>query len=163
MCRAHRAAAAARTFCWLPTDEHVTAQVLIALDSPALVRTVSQRGEADPDTKALETRIALDRDRLVALGRDLDDGLISRAEWLARKARIEERIEAGERERLGDEHAARLRAVRALGPLAEQWPTLTLHQCRTVIDAVVERIVVGPGRRGYNRFDAGRLDIRWRY
>lgn len=146
-----------------PTDEHIVAQVLIALDSPALVRTVAQRGEADPDTEALEHRIALDRERLLTLGKDLDDGVISRAEWLARKARIEERIEAGERERLGDENAARLRAVRALGPLAEQWPTLTLSQRRTVIDAVVERIVVGPGRRGYNRFDGQRLEIRWRY
>jgi hypothetical protein len=46
--------------------------------------------------------------------------------------------------------------------LREQWDSLDLSQQHAIVAAVVAHIVVGPGRRGYNRFDESRLRPVWR-
>ena len=46
--------------------------------------------------------------------------------------------------------------------LRETWETLDLSRQRAIIAAVIDHIEVGPGRRGYNRFDESRLTPAWR-
>jgi hypothetical protein len=46
--------------------------------------------------------------------------------------------------------------------LRESWGSLDLNQQHTIVAAVVDHVVVGPGRRGYNRFDESRLTPVWR-
>ena len=140
-----------------PTDDWVTELIFSALDGPLLDEQLAKRQHASADDAALESQITQDRGRLTQLGRDYDDGLIDRAEWLERKARVEQRISEVEQRRLGRESALRLRAVRAAGPLAERWPSMSLGQRRAVITAVIDSITVGPVRRGYNRFDPDRF------
>jgi hypothetical protein len=46
--------------------------------------------------------------------------------------------------------------------LRERWPELDLHRRRTVIQALVEKVVIGSAVHGRNTFDPKRVDVRWR-
>ena len=45
---------------------------------------------------------------------------------------------------------------------ARDWDSLDLSQQHAIVAAVVDSVVVGPARRGYNRFDESRLTPAWR-
>jgi hypothetical protein len=50
------------------------------------------------------------------------------------------------------------------------WPELKCRECgehfriseRNIVAAVLDHAVIGPGRRGYNRFDPARVTPVWR-
>ena len=44
----------------------------------------------------------------------------------------------------------------------EQWQTMTLSRQHQIVAALLDHVVVGPARRGYNRFDESRLRPVWR-
>ncbi len=44
----------------------------------------------------------------------------------------------------------------------EQWQTMTLSRQHQIVAALLDHVVVGPARRGYNRFDESRLPPVWR-
>jgi hypothetical protein len=46
--------------------------------------------------------------------------------------------------------------------LRPEWDSLDLSQQRAIVASVLDHVVVGPGRRGYNRFDESRLTPFWR-
>ena len=46
--------------------------------------------------------------------------------------------------------------------LRAEWDSLDLSQQHAIAAAVVDSVVVGPARRGYNRFDESRLTPVWR-
>jgi hypothetical protein len=46
--------------------------------------------------------------------------------------------------------------------LRADWDSLDLSQQHAIVAAVVDSVVVGPARRGYNRFDESRLTPVWR-
>jgi len=46
--------------------------------------------------------------------------------------------------------------------LRADWDSLDLSQQHAIVAAVVDVIVVGAARRGYNRFDESRLTPAWR-
>ena len=46
--------------------------------------------------------------------------------------------------------------------LRADWDSLDLSQQHAIVAAVIDSVVVGPGRRGYNRFDEARLSPVWR-
>jgi hypothetical protein len=46
--------------------------------------------------------------------------------------------------------------------LRGEWDSLDLSQQHAIVAAVVDVIVVGAARRGYNRFDESRLTPAWR-
>jgi uncharacterized protein YhaN len=46
-----------------------------------------------------------------------------------------------------------------LPDLARRWTSLHLDQKRTLLRLFVERIAIGPARRGLARFDSERVDI----
>ncbi len=47
-------------------------------------------------------------------------------------------------------------------PGRRAWPDLSRDRRRAFIHLVLERVVVHPGRRGYNRFDPDRFELVWR-
>jgi DNA invertase Pin-like site-specific DNA recombinase len=145
-----------------PADTYVSELVLIAFDGPGLAAHLETGRPAAADDH-LRAAVAAAQQQLVRLGADYDDGLISRTEWLARRGRVQDRARDAERRLLGSEASRRVAAVSQAGPLRDRWPGMTTDQRRAVITAVVESIVVGPGRRGYNRFDTSRFaDPVWR-
>jgi site-specific DNA recombinase len=44
----------------------------------------------------------------------------------------------------------------------ERWSGLTLTRQEQIVAAVLDHLVVGPGRRGYNKFDPSRPTPVWR-
>ena len=46
--------------------------------------------------------------------------------------------------------------------LRAEWDSLDLSQQHTIIATVVDSVVVGPAKPGYNRFDESRLTPIWR-
>ena len=46
--------------------------------------------------------------------------------------------------------------------LRQRWAGLTLTRQEQIVAAVLDHLVVGPARRGYNRFDPARLAPVWR-
>ena len=46
--------------------------------------------------------------------------------------------------------------------LERDWSSLDLSQQHAIVSAVLDHVEVGPGRRGYNRFDESRLTPVWR-
>ena len=51
----------------------------------------------------------------------------------------------------------------ASGVLRERWDDLSIDRRLAIIAAVLDHVEVGPGRRGYNRFDPNRFALVWRY
>ena len=46
--------------------------------------------------------------------------------------------------------------------LRSDWDSLDLSQQHAIVANVIDKVVVGPARRGYNRFDESRLTPRFR-
>ena len=91
------------------------------------------------------------------------DRRITMQEWLTARRPIEERLTVAKK-RLGA-----LNRSTAIGPyvgnaseLRSLWPTLTLSRQRAIMAAVLDHVVIGEARRGYNRFDPTRLSPIWR-
>ncbi len=82
---------------------------------------------------------------------------------LAAKKPIEQRITTARKQLAKTTRASALDAFVGKGEeLREQWGSLDLSQQHSIVKAVVDHVVVGPGRRGYNRFDPSRLRPVWR-
>ena len=46
--------------------------------------------------------------------------------------------------------------------LREKWSEMNLTRQQQIVGALLDHVVVGPARRGYNRFDPSRLRPVWR-
>ncbi len=138
-----------------PVEELIVRAVFARLDSPAAAAALRETPERD-DT--LDDQIAQDTAALEQLARDhYVDRNIGRAEFMAARAPLEARLEAATRRR------QRERGMNALagfesgsGALGTRWDELSLDRKRAIIGALIDRIVVGPGRPGWS-FDEGRL------
>lgn len=143
-----------------PVEELIAEAVLVRLDSPAFEAAIRAAGE-DAAGAPTVARLRDDEAALEDLARDhYVDRIIGRAEYLAARKALEGRIETARR-RLAAGTTAGTAAMLA-GTARNRWPTLTFDARRTVIGTLVERITVGPGRRGYNRFDPARVSVEWR-
>jgi hypothetical protein len=85
-------------------------------------------------------------------------------EWLTARDPLQGELDAARR-RVARDSRAMVLAEHAghVGALRERWAGLSLERRRAIIAAVLDRVVVGPGRRGYNRFDPSRCELVWRY
>ena len=84
-------------------------------------------------------------------------------EWMAAKKPIQERLTAARRQLAKATHTNALSAYVGNGAgLRAEWDALDLSQQHAIVAAVVDSVVVGPARRGYNRFDESRLTPVWR-
>lgn len=120
-------------------EEFVVEAVLQALDGATLPPVQTGAGNAPADLAVIEDELA----ELAALR---GAGTISLAEWLAAREPLTARLDAARRAVPALSAASRLlaqpRAVRAA------WPDLDAVGRRSLLAAVVERVVVGPTNRG---------------
>lgn len=134
-----------------PLEELIAGDVLIALERVDL-----------SEPPVINTKIGLEiadiEHRLADLADDFASGLITRAEWLRARTGLQERLDAA-RVTLANQTA---RPAAVTGDIGERWTDLDLLQRRAVLDAVVDRVVVGPAVRGRNKFDATRITIVWK-
>lgn len=142
-----------------PLEDLVREMVIAAVDGPELAEALKRREEALGDDFVTELRDT--EAALAELSIDYYSARrITRGEYLAARAPLEQRAEAARRRIAADSGTTVLRDV--AGTLRAAWDAHGLDWRRAVIGAVIDTITIGPGRRGYNRFDPDRVDVTWR-
>ena len=139
-----------------PLEDLVAKTVLRAIDKGAL--TKAMRGKEDhqvtselmkTDRKLTELAADYASDRITQNQFERATGILK-----AKLNDLKKRVAASRRiyglDGLDDEK------------LRERWPGLELHRRRTVIQALVEKVVIGSAVHGRNAFDPTRVDLRWR-
>jgi site-specific DNA recombinase len=144
-------------------ERFVTEAVLIRIDSVGLQRTLERRQRSQPDAQRWLSEMEQAQAQLVELAAAYGNREISMDELRAARAPIEQRLTAA-RKRLTKVSRASVidRYVGNGEGLRAEWDSLDLSQQHAIVAAVIESVVVGPGRGGYNRFDESRLTPRFR-
>jgi hypothetical protein len=84
-------------------------------------------------------------------------------EWMAARKPIEQRLTAARKRLAKVSRTNVLDGYLGNGEgLRAEWDALDLSQQHAIVAAVIASVVVGPARRGYNRFDDSRLTPDWR-
>jgi hypothetical protein len=142
-----------------PLEDLVVERVLDVLDSPVLEAQAQRLVEGTTDV-VVET-LSADVHALEELALDYyRDRLISRDEYLVARASLEARIESARRQLAESTGERVLESVR--GVARTRWPEVGFDQRRAILGALIANITIGAGRRGFPRFDPGRLAIAWR-
>lgn len=136
--------------------------VLHRLDSPELAAAMNGGG-GDPDAERIQHELDEATHHLDELARAYGDRAITLPEWLAARAPIEQRMEIAKRQlaRLGRVSLVQGHVGHA-SALRKTWRDLPLTRQRAIVAAVLDHLVIGPGKRGLNRFDETRLTPVWR-
>jgi hypothetical protein len=148
-----------------PLEEHLSNAIFEFVDTPQLAQMVAE------ERAALQRRAREDRrDDPLALAKQLEDmaedyaaGRLTKGEWLRARGVLKKRLDAA-RESEGSEpsRAIVVEFAKRSGVLRQKWSSLDLAERRAIVAAVIERVTVGAGVRGLNRFDPRRVDIGWR-
>lgn len=145
-----------------PLELFTVEAVLHRLDSPELAAALNGRRD-DPEGAGWQAEIEQAQEQLDELAALWGSKEIGRSEWLKARATIQQRQDTA-RKRLAalnrtsvlSEHLGNAAGLR------ERWAGLTLTRQQQIVAAVLDHIVVGPGRRGFNKFDPARLHPVWR-
>jgi site-specific DNA recombinase len=142
-------------------ERYIVEAVLHRLDSPHLPRALN--GSTADDGSEWQAEIERTQAKLDELAELWAEGTIGRSEWLKARAPLEKR------QTLARKRLAALNRTTALEPhlgdaagLREQWAEMNLTRQQQIVAALLDHVVVGPARRGYNRFDPSRLSPVWR-
>ncbi|MDP9388176.1 MAG: recombinase family protein [Actinomycetota bacterium] len=145
-----------------PLEELIVEMVLTAIDSPELASAMQMSTEGAEQDRAVDDLAVIDA-KLGELAEMWAAGEIGRAEWLTARKPLEARQEAARRA------LSRQRGTTALdgflgrpGALRQAWDGLGLERRRAIIATVVDRVNIGPAKRGFNRFDPARVEVVWR-
>ena len=140
----------------------VVEAVLHRLDSPGLAAALNG-ARGDPDVERAQAEVEQAQAQLDELAAAYGNKAFGLSEWLAARQPIEQRLTQAKRQ------LARLSRVSVLEghvgqapALRERWADLPLTRQHAIVAAVLDHVVVGPGRRGYNRFDPDRLTPVWK-
>jgi len=144
-------------------EQFVVEAVLHRLDSPELAASLNGRAVEDPDGAVWQAEIEQAEAQLAELAQLFGQQTIGRQEWLAARPPIEQRLTlAKKRLTVLNRTAALTPHIGDASALRERWRDLSLTKQAQIVEAVLDHVVVGPGRRGYNRFDSNRLSPVWR-
>jgi DNA invertase Pin-like site-specific DNA recombinase len=147
-----------------PLEQFVVEAVLHRLDSPELPRALNGSVSVDPAGSEWQAEVERAQEQLDELAELWAEREITRGEWVKARAPIEKRLDAAKRRLAAINRTTEL--TPHLGNAKElrgQWVELTLSRQKQIVAALLQHVVVGPGRRGYNRFDPARLQPVWRY
>jgi len=143
-------------------EQFVVEAVLYRLDSAELAAALNGSA-SDPDTERWQQEIDQSQGQLDELAGLFGRREIGLSEWQAARAPVEQRV-TDARKRL-----ARLTRTTALighlgnaSDLRERWASLPLTRQHAIVAAVLDHVVVGRGRQGFNRFDPARFTPVWR-
>ncbi|MFZ1880166.1 MAG: recombinase family protein [Gaiellaceae bacterium] len=144
-------------------EAFVVEAVLHRLDSRELQRSQERRQRSAPEAKRWLDEIETTQAQQVELATAYGNREISMDELRAARAPIEQRLtharkqlQKVSRTNVLDGYVGNSEKLRG------EWDSLDLSQQHAIVAAVVDVIVVGPARRGYNRFDESRLTPAWR-
>lgn len=142
-------------------EELVGEIVIEALEGPELARALAAR---NGDTEDVHQRVIDEANaQLEELARVYGEQRIGASEWLAARAPIEERL-AKAKVALGRSNGTGAVAefIDQGSALRDSWDGISFDRKRAIINAVLDHIEIGPGRRGYNRFDPSRVMPSWK-
>jgi DNA invertase Pin-like site-specific DNA recombinase len=141
----------------------VTEAVLHRLDSAGLQRTLERQQRKQPDAQRWLSEMEQAQAQLVELAAAYGNRELSMDEMRAARRPIEQRL-TDARKQLNKVSRSSVidRYVGNGAGLRAEWDSLDLSQQHAIVAAVIDSVVVGPGRRGYNRFDEARLSPVWR-
>ncbi|MGH8774811.1 MAG: ComEC/Rec2 family competence protein [Jiangellaceae bacterium] len=133
------------------------------LSGPDTLRELAER-DADRDDQSAEMVAAIEVDgrRLTRLQAELVDGAVDEVPEIAASVRTIRRRIAETRERLAQASQTPEVTRLDLPDLARRWRSLHIDQKRTLLGLFVDRIAIGPARRGLAKFDPGRVRIEER-
>ena len=144
-------------------ERFATEAVLIRLDSAALQRTLERRQRKLPDAQRWLAETEQAQAQLVELAAAYGNREISMDELRAARKPIEQRLTNARKQLSKVSRSSALDRYIGNGEgLRAEWDSLDLSQQHAIVAAVVDSVVVGPARRGYNRFDESRLTPVWR-
>jgi hypothetical protein len=140
----------------------VTEAVLHRLDSPQLQKAVERRQRTVPETERWWQEAEQASAQLDELATAYGERLLSMHEWMAAKKPIQGRLTVARKQLAKATHTSAVAAYVGNGAgLRAEWNTLDLNQQHAIVATVIDTVVVGPARRGYNRFDESRLTPVW--
>jgi site-specific DNA recombinase len=142
-------------------DQLVVDRLLQAVAGNLIQRITDLDG--DPYAPTAES-VRLDEIQLASLGRDYDDGVISRPEWRKRRDRITERVRTA-RAALADAPDPATLAALARAPkrFPKTWQAATLREQRALLRTLTKEIRIAPATSRNNWvFDEQRVQITWR-
>lgn len=143
-------------------EQLVAAAVIYRLDTPELDHALRNHDD-DQQADELADLIRLDEERLNQLTDAWTDGDLTMAEWKRAGDTIKHRLTEHRRRLAKQSNLAAVADWIGNGELLQaQWADLSLPRQQAIIMAVIDHIVIGPGRRGYNRFDHTRVTPIWR-
>ncbi|MGI8711105.1 MAG: recombinase family protein [Acidimicrobiales bacterium] len=143
------------------TETLIVDAVLRLFDSPEFAEALA-RGDAPNDDDGAAGEITAAQSRLAELAEMWAGGEITRAEWMTARRSLESAVEAAQRRVSRRRPTTALDGVDGPGALRSAWTELPVSRQRAVLAAIIDRIVIGPARRGYNKFDPARVDVVWR-
>jgi hypothetical protein len=141
-----------------PLEHLILDMLFTAIENDDLGQRIGDRRsrgkDVSPDVAAIE-------DDLRGLAEDFGHGKISRAEWMAARGPLEDRLRAAH---AAVERREADRVVEALDvDLRALWPTLEVDRQRAILAAVFEAILVHPAKRkGGPGIEVDRVEPRWR-
>jgi hypothetical protein len=148
-----------------PVDDLVTEAVIAALDSRAFAGALRTRSRPEADHSADLAQLRDDEAALEQLARDhCIERIISRAEYLAARSGLEERI-ASTRGRLARRSTTRFLADLLSGGEAVRaaWEAHQVDWRRRLVAVVLEAVIIGPETmRGRHTLDPSRVQLIWR-
>jgi len=144
-------------------EAFVMEAALHRLDSPELQRSQERRQREAPDAQRWWKEAEQAQAQLDELAAAYGQRQFSMQEWMAARKPIEQRLTAARKQlakvsrtNVLDDYLGNSEKLRA------EWDALDLSQQHALVATVVDSVVVGPGRQGYNRFDESRLTPVWR-
>lgn len=140
-------------------DEHVT-RLLLAAALDAEADSNPATGNTEDLTMALD-RMGVLRKEL--LERRFVDAAISDEEFLSARAAQDERVADLERKLAAAGRSSPPALPRTYPEMLAWWEKADIAARREVVELFIDAVIIYPAaRRGGNRFDAGRVEVRWR-
>jgi DNA invertase Pin-like site-specific DNA recombinase len=145
----------------IPVDQMIEAAVLEVLSSSNLRSSQRPANESAHAAMAELAEARRLRDELI---RERATGTITSAEWAAARPIIDARIRRAEHAAGQLHHVTVLSAMPSGRAAGKWWKAAATEQRRTVIRALIDRVVIDPAAKGGNRFDPTRVhEPKWRF
>lgn len=145
-----------------PLEDLIGRGVTIALDSPELAKAHQGR-VSDQSIEVLRKQASDARASLQELSDDYYvQRIISREEFFANRSSLEVTITSAEKQ-ISELQPANSQWDHKGAELWERWEAIPLGTKRAIIESVVDRVWIGPAKRGVNRFNKDRVFIDWAF
>jgi len=146
-----------------PLEQILAEAVLYRLDTPELAEGLSGRTHNGSHGIALQGSIDADVAQLEELTQLYAAKSITAIEWIQARKAIESRLNDSRRCLTQAAGADALQGYIGHGDaLRRQWGTLNLDRQRAIVRAILDHVVIQPGRRGIHIVDPSRVQPVWR-